>query len=195
MGCGASAESNVDRNKYTRDASIISHGAISAVKPASDSDEHRSTNFSINLSLRPRTTEMDKTQASQTANATSPSGEMDTSDISQVEDPLAAELAAVDIQEVYRNLKKEALQTVQDQGVEGLMINGTSIMSIGQYLELSRADLARIRNWTDFKPPHQPVPVLDNSDAGAGGKCPRDYNLQQNQELLDAHYMHAGETS
>ena len=170
-----------------------SHGALSAARPASGSDPG-SHNLSMRA-IRANTTTFEKSNSqSKGITITSPSSTSNPQLISNEEsqeDFLSAELDEVDIEETYRRLLKEALERLKTDKVNEMKVNSVLLSSLGQSLELTRGELNRIRQWTDFTLPFEPIPILDGSEAAAPGKCPRDYNLQQNQELLDVQYMHA----
>ena len=101
-----------------------------------------------------------------------------------------------DLQPRYEQLLKEALATFETHGLTNVAVGLVPISSVGQCVELSHSDLVRIRTWTDFTPQFPPIPVL----VGAGelsptqeGIMPRDASLQQNQEVLDSHYLQASQ--
>eukprot|EP00754_Rhynchopus_humris_P016310 Rhum_TRINITY_DN14508_c13_g1::Rhum_TRINITY_DN14508_c13_g1_i1::g.94765::m.94765 len=100
-----------------------------------------------------------------------------------------------DLQPRYEQLLKEALAAFETHGLTNVAVNAVPISSVGQCVELSHSDLVRIRTWTDFTPQFPPIPVL----VGAGelstqeGVMPREAALQQNQEVLDSHYLQASQ--
>ncbi|KAJ9458722.1 hypothetical protein DIPPA_13709 [Diplonema papillatum] len=97
------------------------------------------------------------------------------------------------IQVAYARLLHQAIESARTNGAASVKVAGITLSSLQPPVELSQSDLSRVRLWADFQPPFEPIPVLDASSPtprtttsnSSSGKAPRDYNLQQNQDLLD----------
>eukprot|EP01063_Lacrimia_lanifica_P035487 TRINITY_DN6774_c0_g1_i1.p1 TRINITY_DN6774_c0_g1~~TRINITY_DN6774_c0_g1_i1.p1 ORF type:complete len:340 (+),score=110.47 TRINITY_DN6774_c0_g1_i1:112-1131(+) len=88
------------------------------------------------------------------------------------------------VMRVIQKVREQALADARKYGFSEVKVKGVSIRSIGGPVELSPKDMQRIRRWTDYLPPFDPIPPA--AEPTENGRHPRENTLRVNQELLDA---------
>eukprot|EP01064_Diplonema_japonicum_P017689 TRINITY_DN2597_c0_g2_i2.p1 TRINITY_DN2597_c0_g2~~TRINITY_DN2597_c0_g2_i2.p1 ORF type:complete len:190 (+),score=6.54 TRINITY_DN2597_c0_g2_i2:274-843(+) len=183
MGCGASRNKYVDNGSRSELPDTVS-------KPLTMDEREGNMNNTTAASLgcsQVETSQREREKGemmSPTSYAESPPASMD-GDRSFSLDENDPE---IDIKASYQKLLEQALEAARSKGATTVKVGLVPIQNIGPSVELTHSELSRIRQWCDFNPPFEPILTLEGHQSNSG-RAPRDHNLQQNQDLLDNHYL------